>query len=130
MMTATQVAENERNNRLRYAMDRLLYKLRDWVRVYPMLESDSMPRHDVAWNTGIDGGPVPDILEAIKMHPEMWADAIPKECCIVSRQMLAKLLSNEDVVEALAAHGAHLVDLQALRLQHEADVREQANRPG
>src|SRR5262249_50453234 len=121
---ATAIIEAQANHRLRYAMDHLLHNLRKWVRIYPMRETDIMPEHDIAWMTGVSGdGAGPIVLEAIKMHPELWADAIPVECCIVHRETLKKYLG-ADAAEYLAAHGAHAVETKAARLRYEAEQRE------
>ena len=133
MPTATEImADQSSQRRLRYAMDRLLHKLRDWVRVYTRLEEDmdKLPDLDTAWVVGVDGdGPQKTILDAIKMTPELWAGAVPPQCCIVHRETLKKYVG-ADAAEYMAGAGAAAVEDQADRLRHEADMREQRERYG
>ena len=130
MATATEImADQSKQRQLRGAMDRLLHKLRGWVRVYTRLEEDmdKLPDLDTAWVVGVDGdGPQKAILDAIKMHPDLWAEALPAECCIVHRETLKKYVGN-DAAEYMAAHGANAVTNQAARLLYEAELRERAD---
>lgn len=125
--TATAIRESQQNNRLRFAMDRLFYKLKRYVRVYGRTPDDRMPDHDIAWETHIDHGPETAILNAIKMHPELWAEAVPSECCIVHRETLKKYIG-ADAAEYLAHHGVAAVAAQAARLLHETDETERRER--
>lgn len=121
-----------KQHRLRFAMDRLLHSLRDWVRVYTRSEEDmaKLPDHDIAWVTGVSGeGPGKVVLDAIKMTPELWAGAVPTNCCIVHRETLTKYVG-ADAAEYMAGAGTAAVEDQAARLRHEADMREQRERYG
>lgn len=121
MRGQTAMMEAQSKSRLAAAMDRLLHNLREWVQVYPMREDDKMPAHDVVWVAGISGdGPGATILEAMKTSPELWAHAIPEECCIVPRELLQKHLGS-DLTEYLARHGANRVQIQAARARYEAE---------
>lgn len=113
-LTATEaLLERQATSRLHAAMSMLLHRLRDHVQVYPMHQDDKMPEHDVVWvdtilpDNGVDG-PGKTILDALKMHPELWAHAVPSEVCIVPRRELTKLLGN-DAVEVLSMHGEAMV---------------------
>ena len=128
-ITATEATARQSNNRLRYAMDRLLHRLLRFVGPYPIREGDTMPEHDLQWMAEIGSDPAGTILDAIRMHPELWAEALPQECCIVRRDMLAKYVG-ADAVEALASYGANAVDNQAARLRHEFEERERRERYG
>ena len=111
-------------------MDRLLHDLRDWVRVYTRHEADmeKLPELDLAWVTGVSGnGPEETILEAVKANPELWAAAIPAECCIVHRKTLEKYVG-ADAAEYMAGYGATAVADQAARLRHEVERRERDKR--
>ena len=125
VQTAIMAAQND--TRLRAAMFRLLHGLERCMGVYPFHQDDKMPEHRVVWMTEIGPrGPDGTILDAIKMHPELWAHALPEDCCIVPRKLLEKYLS-ADAVEALAGYGAHAVDNQAARLRYEAEELERRN---
>lgn len=128
-LTATEAIKAQGNNKLRYAMDRLLYKLKRFIGTYPLHEDDPMPEHDVQWMAEIGADPAGTILDAIKMSPELWAHAIPEDCIIVPRKPLEGMLG-KDTTEALAMDGAHLVSYQADRLRHEAEERERRERYG
>lgn len=118
-------------HRLRFAVDRLLDALRDWVRVYTRSEEDmaKLPDHDVVWVTESDEGPGKVILDAIKMHPELWAGAIPDQCCIVHRETLRKYVG-ADAAEYMASGGTVTVADQAARLRHENEECEMRKRYG
>ena len=122
-ITATEATARQSNNRLRYAMDRLLHRLLRFVGPYPIREGDTMPEHDLQWMAEIGSDPAGTILDAIRMHPELWAEALPQECCIVRRDMLAKYVG-ADAVEALASYGANAVDNQAARLRHFVNQKD------
>lgn len=134
--TATAIMQDQADKRLRSAMDRLLYKLRGWVSVYPMMEDDRLPEHDVQWWAGADGkGPQADILAAIRENPALWAHAVPEECCIVPKAMLKQVagtvlgvLGTADMVEVLAGHGAHIVEAYAARARYEREELERQQR--
>lgn len=48
-ITATQIMADQSRHRLRAAMDHLLYRLKTFVEVRPMIEDDKLPEHDVVW---------------------------------------------------------------------------------
>lgn len=120
-ITATEAASIDR--RLRPAMMRLFDSLRQYVRVYTRTPNEIVPEHDIVWETHIGHGPERTLLDAIKMAPEMWAEAVPSECCIVHRETLKKYVG-ADAAEYMAGHGQAAVESQAARLRHEADLRD------
>lgn len=131
--TATEVLKDRaRENELGHALAHLLDSLREWIRVYPFEEGVDLPAHDVVWVDSVtgDGGPGRAILQAIKMYPELWAEAIPPECCIIRREAL-EALTNKDVAAALALHGEAAVENSAYRVrsEHERAQWEERTRP-
>ena len=126
-ITATEAAARQSNAQLRAAMDRLLYKLRRFVGVYPIHESDKMPENDVQWMAEIDADPAGTILEAVKAYPELWVHALPDECCIVPVASLKKLIG-EDGAEALGLAGQQMTITKAMRARHEIEDRERRER--
>ncbi len=127
MQTALMAAQQD--IRLRYGMERLLHGLRRFVGVYPIREDDKMPEHDVVWMVEHKDSPQQTILEAIKSTPELWAPAIPTECCVVNREMLRKFVG-ADMAEYMEGIGANAVDNQAARLRYESEERERRERFG
>lgn len=100
-------------NQLRFAMARLLYRLRHSVHVYPLEQDAAMPEHRVAWMDEMNGGPAKTILDAISTRPELWVHALPPEVCIVSRKTLHKSGLDQDAIEALAYEGMGMVEWHA-----------------
>lgn len=128
MVTATAMREQERDNRLRPAMHRLMGNLREWVRVHPMRQDDVMPEYDVTWVSGLSGqGPEKVVFDAISETPELWAHAIPAECCIVHRETLKKYVG-ADATEYMAMHGANAVSNQAARVRFEREHKDRLSR--
>lgn len=128
MVTATALREQERDNRLRPAMQRLMHNLREWVRVYPMRQDDAMPEHDVNWVSGLSGqGPERAVLDAISEAPELWAHALPAQCCIVHWETLKKYVG-ADAAEYMAMHGSNAVENQAARVRYEREHKERLSR--
>ena len=120
----TALAQSQVDSRLKAGMARLLYRLRDYMCAIP-LQDDAMPEHDLSWEAPVGrGGPDQVILDAIKMTPELWAGAIPNNCCIVHRETLAKYVG-ADAAEYMAGYGTMAVEDQAARCRHEADLCEQ-----
>lgn len=124
--TAAVIAHD--NPARRVATARLLHRLRAFMAAYPVHEDDPMPEHDVVWMAYPDGGPESTILDAIKANPALWAHALPEEVCIVPKDMLKRIAATamgvgrtSDMVEALAHHGAHLVEQHAARARYEAE---------
>ena len=128
-MAQTATVATQRDMRLHGAILGLLHRLRDWVRIYVRNPEDepSFPDFAIAWVTGVgNDGPQRLITDAIKMHPEMWVDALPAECCIVRRDVLNKLAGPE-VADVLVSDGAAAVADQAARMRYEAEQREREN---
>jgi len=120
-LTAVAIMADQSRHRLRAALDHLLYRLKAFVEVRPMMEDDRLPEHDVVWVDYIERGPAKTILDANKAHPELWRDALPEDVVIVPRKMLAQAGLTADVIDALAGYGAQMVAAKAAR--HEYDLR-------
>jgi hypothetical protein len=120
-ITATQIMADQSRHRLRAALDHLLYRLKDFIEVRPMMEDDKLPEHDVVWVDYHERGPAKTILDANKAHPELWRDALPEEVVIVPRKMLAQVGLTADVIDALAGYGGQMVAAKAAR--HEYDLQ-------
>lgn len=117
--TAKMIAEQQNDHRLRAAMDRLLRKLRHFMRAYPMRMDDEMPEHELVWADEIGrGGPALTILDAIKSHPVLWCDALPPEVCVVPRTTLAALGLSPDAISYAAGMGEHMCEVHAARYEH------------
>lgn len=122
--TATAIMTDQRNRRLEYAMCRLLDRLRDYVRVYPMMQDAEMPEHDVAWVTEIDKGPGHVVLEAMKATPELWLQAMPEGICLVSLNALEQAGMTPDVIDYLKLAGENIVTAKASQTVYETEARE------
>ena len=120
--TATQQYESTRE--VRYAMDRLLYALKEFVRVYPVDEADKLPEHDVRFATGIGKGPETVIVDAIKQNPELWLHALPDDVCIVPKSVLSGQYYSGVNAEFLSDMGIDRVRNHASRLRYEAEERQ------
>ena len=107
----------------------LLDRLRRYMRAIPAAPDRDMPEHDVVWVASVSrqdqiyDSPEQTILEAIRQHPELWATAVPPECCIVPRQALTEYLGPL-VTEAMEQHGENLVLTLANRRRYEAEQEE------
>lgn len=124
----TALMERQANSRLRASMTMLLHRLRRYIQVVPMMEDDKLPEHDVCWVSWPGSGRYDDcpehvIQQALKESPELWAHAIPEDCCIVPRAHL-KVLGGELTAESMMLHGAGLVERAAAIARHEAEERE------
>ena len=100
----------------------LLRSLEKFITVYPRDEKVTIPECSVAWETTLECGPMDAVRDAIAMCPELWAHAVPEECCIVPRAVLARLLG-EDTMEAMAQHGVHMVGTKANRARFALDQK-------
>lgn len=122
-ITATMVAQSASRHRIAAAMHALFDKLRPFMRAYARTEAGQkdLPELDMVWVTGVDGGPEVVLQGAIRSHPELWAAAIPDECCIVPREVLRTLIGS-DAADGLAMHGAAMVENYATRFRHEAEM--------
>jgi hypothetical protein len=126
--TVTAIMASKADSRKRYAFDRLLHRLRRFMHAYPRVMDDKMPDHEIVWLDEIErGGPAQTIRDAIKAHPDLWAEAIPQECCIVHRETLKKYVG-ADAAEYMESHGANAVANQAARLLYEEQERERNER--
>ena len=125
--TATAMMQDQSSRKLQIALIRLFEGLRHFVRVHPIHRDDKMPEHDVVWVDELSSGPAQSLREAIGANPELWAHALPAECCIVHRETLKKYVGS-DAAEYMAGYGANAVAYQAARLQHEIEMREQRER--
>lgn len=123
-MTATQIMADQSRHRLQATMHRLLHRMKQFVRVYPLVMDDTLPDHDIIWETTIDGGPDRALLDAIKSNPLLWREALPSDVVIVPRKMLEKVGLHSDVIDAMAGHGNYLVEATAARYEH--DLRKSA----
>lgn len=116
----TAIMEKQARFRLVYALDRLLCELKPFMRAYPRVEDDKMPDHDLEWITYIGSDPRQAIVNALKVNPELWLQAIPSEVCVLSRKELEAMtnLTPEDI--ALLVVGAEsIIATLAAKYSHE-----------
>ncbi len=119
----TALMAQQADNRMRYAMDRLLHRLRKFVEAHPMREDYSMPPYDIAWITYLEDGPERAILDAIKASPELWRPLLPEEVCIVPKGMLEELVGAADL-HALEGYGAMMISQAASKALYEQSDKE------
>lgn len=119
--TVTAVKAMQRDQHIRFAMHRLLHKLKDWVRVYPMSKDVEVPDHDIVWHTGIgEEGPDRIVFDAMKATPALWMSALPEGLVIVSRDKLLKVCGVPPVtLDYLVMEASNQIHLQAARMQQE-----------
>lgn len=118
--TITAIEAMQRDSYIRFAMDRLLTKLKDWVRVYPMSKDVEVPDHDIVWRTGIgEEGPNRIVFDAMKATPALWLSALPEGLVIVPRDRLEKFCVSPATVDYLVMEASNQIHLQAARMQQE-----------
>jgi hypothetical protein len=122
MTATTALARLEARTKTQHIWDRLFHDLRDFIRVYATTKEaqDALPDDlDVVFVQDVGGnGPAEIISAAIRSCPELWAEALPPECCIVPRSTLDKI-AGATVVEAMAAHGSAMVQNHAARFRQQ-----------
>lgn len=123
----TAVMAQQKDKQLHAAMHGLLHRLRRFVRAMPMTPDGDLPEHDIVWMTEIDHSPNGTIIEMIKAHPELWADALPQECCIVHRETLRRHVGS-DVAEYMESCGTNAVANHAARVLYEIEERRRDER--
>lgn len=120
--TATAIMEALTRRQHGYGMERLLHRLRDFMRAYPRKCDDEMPEHDLVWVEAVSGAsPGKAILDAIKADRELWRDALPPDVCIVPRKALQNCGLSEDIINHLADMGDHFTAGHAARFKHELE---------
>ena len=119
--TVTAIKAMQRDQHIRFAMHRLLDKLKDWVRVYPISPDVEVPDHDIRWAAGIGAeGPDRIVLDAMKATPALWMSALPEGLVIVSRDRLEKVCGVPPVtVDFLVMEAGNQIHSQAARMQQE-----------
>jgi hypothetical protein len=122
----TGILEAHSRSQLRHAVQRLLHRLKPFVRVYPKTMDDKMPDHDIAWVTGVDGGPEQTIADALICTPELWAAALPKEVCIVPREALSSVAGGPEAVDYLSGLGASIVSTHGAKRLFDLEDAERA----
>lgn len=127
--TVTAIKAQQQDSRIAHAMDRLLRKLKPFMRAYPH-NADDMPDHDMGWTAGVgDDNPQAVIANALKATPALWMALLPDEVCIVSKSALQTLAgANPHLAENLALMGKDIVEMHGLRLLHEEREREYERR--
>lgn len=119
--TTTAFRERHTQQRIRYAIGRLLDRLQPFVRAYPRDADAELPPHDVVFVTMPDDGPEAQILDALKSCPALWLAALPDDVCIVSRRALVQVPGIEPVVaDFLASQGLAIVESHAARHVNDA----------
>lgn len=126
--TAMPILGMDSRARLAGTMHRLLHRLRRYVEAVPMMADDKMPEHRVTWvsypgSGGYEDGPEQVILQALKEHPELWLQAVPAECCIVTRRALERDVGRE-AAEIIAGYGENAVLHHACVLRADREQRE------
>lgn len=124
-ITATIAAQSASRSRIAAAMHAMFDNLRPFMRAYAATEAaqKDLPELDIVWVTGVDGGPDVVVQGAIRSHPELWASAVPDECCIVPRDVLRALIG-KDAADGLSMQGAAMVENYAARFRHDAERRD------
>jgi hypothetical protein len=120
----TAMKASMRDARVRHAVDRLLYRLREWARAYPRKQNDTMPDHDIVFATGIDGGPEQEIGEAMKATPALWVSAIPDDVVMVCKSRLTAYGVEPALIEWWQVEVANMIESESQRRLWE----EQNNR--
>jgi hypothetical protein len=120
--TATQIMQSETRVAMASGMDRLFHNLRRFLRAYARTEEQqkTLPDLDIVFAVGVDDSPEDAVLDAIRTCPEMWASAVPPECCIVSRKTLQRIVG-ESATAALAMEGDAMVRTAASLHQRPRD---------
>lgn len=118
--TITAIKARQRDSQIRFAMHRLLDKLKDWVRVYPISPDIEIPDHNIVWHTGVGAeGPDRIVLDAMKATPALWMGALPEGLVIVPRDRLEKVCISPATVDYLVMEASNQIHLQAVRMQQE-----------
>lgn len=117
-LAVTATEQGMRESRIRHAMDHFLYRLKKHIGVYPLLQSDVLPDHEVVWMGGVDGGPSQEVVSAMKRFPVLWLHALPDDVCIVPRRMIDEYAGGP-AADWMRSIGVVLVENQAARLEYE-----------
>jgi len=121
--TETAVMAEERRLAIAAPMNRLLRKLRDFVRAYPLKADDAMPDHTLEWVGDIRGdGPEKTVFEAIKCNPDLWLHALPDDVCIVPKNSLDLLGFSKGLIVALEYQGDWAVRALAAQRAYDAET--------
>ncbi len=127
-LTAQRAMAEQSNSRLRFAVDRLLHRLKPFMRAWPYKQDDAMPDYDLGWVTDVDGGPHTVIGTALKAHPVLWMATLPDDVCLVRRRDLATAGLAPEVVKYLAITGEHIVLIQGEDHRRQEEERERMKR--
>ncbi len=130
--TVTAIKALQRDQHIRSAMHRLLDKLKEWVRVYPISPEVEVPDHDIRWAAGIGAeGPDRIVFEAMKATPALWMSALPEGLVIVSRDRLEQVSGlTPTLVDYLVMDADNQIHVQAARMQQEEMEAEYRKRWG
>ena len=130
-ITITAIEALRRDSDIGFPIDKLLHKLKPFMRAYPYdIHGNMMPDHEMVWSAGVgEDTPHAVIANALKANPALWMALLPNDVCIVPRSALATVTGNNPhIVEHLAQMGANIVERRGYRLQEEEREREYERR--
>ena len=119
----TAIVQQQRSLQLRYAIDRLLDRLKNFVAAYPLLDNDQMPDHAIEWLTTIDGGPGKAVMEALMVSPDLWLDTLPSELVIVPRSTLLRIGVHDEVIDIAQSYALDVIGIAAAAKASEIEVK-------
>lgn len=120
--TATALRASQTRSQSTHAMQRLLHKLKPFMRAYTRTPDTEMPEHDIVWVTEVESGPQQVIAEAMEATPALWLETLPPEVVIVPRKALESTARlTPEVIDYLAGMGMNIVASRGARRLHEAD---------
>lgn len=115
------------DRQLSISLDALLQRLQRFLRAYVC---ENRPGEvGVDWIVHPNGeGPDAAILEALKACPELWATAVPPECCIVHRADLHRYAGERS---GNLIHNAEVfIAVRAAAVRRDIEAREHHERCG
>lgn len=125
-LAVTAVEQSMRESRICHALDHFLHRLKKHIGVYPRLQSDVLPDHEVVWTAGVDHGPGQEVASAMKRFPVLWLHALPDDACIVPRRMLDEYVGGP-AADWMRSVGVVLVENQAARLEYDEQEKQSWN---
>lgn len=126
--TALAIHQSLKHQEARLAVETLLRRLKKFVMVMPCNSDAEMPMYDIRWATEYDDGPEKAIHEAVRLFPQLWADALPETVCIVPRSDLKNIGLSDDLIKRLASLGGHLVHAHSAQYRHMLNALKNGGR--
>jgi len=117
--TETKLIEEIRRNAITVAFFELFDRLKSYVTAWPVDLAADFPDHSIVFLSalGSEDDATTVIRQAIAEHPALWAHALPKECLIIRKDDLSKLLTlgmqPQSGADLYGARGAIVVEHNA-----------------